>query len=124
MRLNQIHQAHQDRVAFLLIYIREAHPADGWQTPQNLHDEVIFTAPATDDHRAKIAGACQVALDIRLPMVLDGIDNAIEEAYVAKPIRLFVIDRDGIVAYTGAPGPAGFDPDGWERAIRAAIASG
>lgn len=73
MRVNEIYETYKDRVGFFLIYIREAHPSDGWQTPQNLYDEVVYEAPRTDDERADIATACQINLDIRLPTLMDGI---------------------------------------------------
>ncbi len=118
MRLNEIYETYKDDVAFLLIYIHEAHPSDGWQTPQTLYDAVVYAAPTDDDERSEIANACQIALDLEMPMLVDGIDNAVEQAYVAEPIRMFMIDRDGIVTFNGAPGPAGFDPADWEAAIR------
>ncbi len=121
MRLNEIYDAFSDEITFFLIYIREAHPSDGWQTPQNLYDDVIYTAPTTDDERASIAAVCQISQDIRLPMLLDGIDNTIESRYVSAPIRLYVIDREGRITYNGAPGPRGFDPVSWCTAIKAQI---
>ena len=117
MRLNEIHEARRNDIEFFLIYIREAHPSDGWQTPQNLYDDVIYATPADDDERAGTASVCQIAQDIRLPMLLDGIDNEIESEYVSAPIRLFVIDRNGRIAFNGAPGPRGFDPEAWLQAI-------
>ena len=36
MRLNDIYEAHKDRVAFYCIYVREAHPDNGWRVPDNL----------------------------------------------------------------------------------------
>ena len=122
MRLNEIYDTYKTDIAFFLIYIREAHPSDGWQTPQNLYDDVIFSAPESEDERAEIAGVCRVAQDIRLPMLLDGIDNDIENKYVSAPIRLFVIDPEGKITFNGAPGPQGFDPDKWETALKAQIA--
>ena len=122
MRLNEIYDTYRTDIEFFLIYIREAHPADGWQTPQNLYDDVIFEAPESEDERAEIAGVCQVAQDIRLPMLLDGIDNDIENKYVSAPIRLFVIDREGRITFNGAPGPQGFDPDAWNEALKAQVA--
>lgn len=122
MRLNEIHDLHQDHVEFFLIYIREAHPSDGWQTPQNLYDDIIYATPSNEDERAAIASTCQVNQDIRLPMLLDGIDNQIESHYISAPIRLFVIDRQGRVTFNGAPGPQGFDPELWLEAIEAEVA--
>jgi len=121
VRLNEIYDTYRNDIDFFLIYIREAHPSDGWQTPQNLYDDVIFEAPDSDDERAKIAGVCQIAQDIKLPMLLDGIDNGIENKYVSAPIRLFVIDRDGTITFNGAPGPQGFDPEAWVEAIEAQL---
>ncbi len=122
MRLNEIHQTYKNDVEFLLIYIHEAHPSDGWQTPQNLYDAVVYATPGDDDERAEIANACQIDLDLKMPMLVDGIDNAVEEAYVSEPIRMYMIDRDGILTFNGAPGPAGFNPDDWEAAIQQQLA--
>ncbi len=122
MRLNEIHETYKNHVEFLLIYIHEAHPSDGWQTPQNLYDAVVYQAPTNDDERSEIANACQIELDLKMPMLVDGIDNAVEEAYVCEPIRMYMIDRNGILTFNGAPGPAGFNPDDWEAAIQEQLA--
>jgi hypothetical protein len=118
VRLNEIYNTYKNDVETFLIYIREAHPSDGWQTPQNLYDDVIYETPNSDDDRAEISGVCQINQDIRLPMLLDGIDNDIENKYISAPIRLFVIDPDGKITFNGAPGPQGFDPGAWEVAIK------
>ena len=124
MRLNKIYQTHKDDIEFFLIYIHEAHAADGWQTPQNLYEEIIYDEPTSDDERAEVGQACQIALDLQMPMLLDSIDNDVEEKYVSSPIRLYVIDKDGILTFNGAQGPRGFDPDTWEQEIREQIAAG
>ena len=54
-------------------------------------------------------------------MLLDGIDNDIESKYISAPIRLFVIDADGRITFNGAPGPQGFDPESWEKALKAQV---
>ena len=43
---------------------------------------------------------------------LDGFDNATERNYTGWPDRLYVIDREGRVAYKARPGPFGFKPQG------------
>ena len=118
MRLNEIYEANKDNIKFFLIYIREAHPSDGWQTLQNLEAEIFYKAPKTSDERADIGNACQIGLDLKYPILLDNIDDEVERNYVAAPIRLFVIDPDGKIAYAGKEGPHLFDPDGWEEAIK------
>ena len=118
VRLNEIYQAHKDDIQFYLTYIQEAHAADGWQTPQNLYDEVIYNAPTSDDERADVASACQVNLDFTIPMLLDSIDDNVEDKYRSAPIRLFVVDKEGVLTYAGDPGPRGYDLVGWEQAIK------
>ena len=72
---------------------------------------MVFNEPQNEDERANVANACQIALDIELPMLLDSIDNAVEDKYVSAPIRLFVIDKAGKLTFNGAQGPFGFDLD-------------
>lgn len=121
MRLNELHETYKDGAAIYLIYVREAHGDDGWRVPENLTDDIHFNEPRTDDERTEVASVCQLSLDLKVPMLIDSIDNYVEEHYIAKPIRLYVIDRDGNVAYNGAQGPRGFDPEAFEEALKAEI---
>lgn len=123
VRLNEIYRTYKDEFPIYLIYVREAHPADGWQTPQNLYEEVIYDAPTTLGERAVIGHACQVALELELPMLIDTIDDAVEGSYVAAPVRLFVIAPDGRIAFAGGQGPQDYDLDAWEQGIRAQLAA-
>ena len=118
MRLNKIYNTHKNDVEFFLIYIHEAHPTDGWQTPQNLYDDVVYLEPQTEDERAAVANACQIGLDIQLPMLLNSMGNSVENQYVSEPIRLFVIDKDGKLTFNVAQRPFGFDMEKWDAAIR------
>ncbi len=121
MRLNEIYNTYRERVHFELIYIREAHSADGWVSPTNLYEEIHYNQPKTYSERMEMAGVCQINLGLELPMLIDTIDNATEEKYIAKPDRFFVIDGAGKILFNGAHGPAGFDPDAWEAAIAGAL---
>ncbi len=124
MRLNAIYERYRDQdIRFFTVYIREAHPSDGWQVPENVEENILHAAPTTDAARTDIAVACRAAMDIKMPMLIDWIGDDVEEKYIATPIRLFVVDRAGRIAYTGEPGPFGFDPDTWEAAIKAQLAA-
>jgi len=118
VRLNEIYNAYKDKMDFLLIYTREAHPADGWQVQNNLDQNIIFNEPTSDGERTEIAAICQLEMDINMPMLIDGVDNEVEEKYISLPMRLFLIDKDGNLAYVGDRGPRGFDIDGWEEMIK------
>lgn len=65
------------------------------------------------------------AVDSRAPMdaLVDRLDDAVNLRYGGWPDRLYLIGRDGRVAYAGGKGPMQFKPDEWELAIRRALAS-
>ncbi len=127
MRLDGIAKKFGDRVDFLCVYIKEAHPTDGSQSPSNLDDEVLFTQPTSDDERAEVAAACMLRFNFSFPMVLDDMTDQAESKYFAMPERLYVLAPDGTVAWKCGIGPHLFDPDGFEAAIEeqaAALAPG
>lgn len=121
MRLNQIYRKYRDQIEFFGIYIREAHPSDGWQVHANLDASIIVSEPKSYKERTEVASTCQINLDIQIPMLIDRIDNQVEEKYISHPLRLFLIDSNGIISYTGGQGPMSFDPDSWEAAIKGII---
>jgi hypothetical protein len=110
-------EQHGDRVEFFVIYIREAHPTDGWQVESNERDEVFYAQPRTLDERENVADACSLRLDLKIPTLIDDMENSTDRKYYALPDRLYLIGRDGKVAYRGAPGPFGFVADELEHAI-------
>ena len=121
MRLNELYAKYKDQVQFYMVYIREAHPSNGWQVPNNLIENIIFTEPTTNDERTAVAAACQIGMDIRMPMLVDSIDNNVDEKYVGLPMRLFLVDAEGCIAYAGAKGPFGWNDEEFEDAIKALI---
>ena len=54
-------------------------------------------------------------------MLIDSIDNDAEEKYLSLPMRLYLIGREGWIAYSGDRGPFGFNPGMWEQAIKSQI---
>jgi type I thyroxine 5'-deiodinase len=109
---------YRDRVGFYVIYIEEAHPTDLWQMAANVRDGVLFRSPRSDGERTETASACVRNLGIRIPSLLDGIDNRIERAYTAWPDRLYLIGQDGRVVFKTRPGPYGFSSKDLEAAVR------
>ena len=119
MRLDELAKRTGDKAHFLCVYIKEAHPTDGSQTPSNVDDGILYAQPTTDDERAEIAAACMLRYDFSFPMVLDNMTNEVEAKYMAMPERLYVLDADGRVRWKCGLGPHYFDPDGFEVAIEA-----
>ena len=100
-----------------MVYITEAHPSDVWQMQSNIKDSVVFASPRSEDERASVAGTCVRKLGIKFPAVLDEFGNSTETNYTAWPDRLYLIDRQGNVAYKSKPGPFGFHPDDLAKAL-------
>jgi len=103
------------------VYIQEAHAADVWQMPSNVKQGVVFANPTSYEAREHVADSCVRRLNIRIPAVIDTFDNRTDLAYTGWPDRLYVIDRDGRVAFKSAPGPFGFHPADMERALKSVI---
>jgi type I thyroxine 5'-deiodinase len=104
-------------VAFLAVYIVEAHPSDVWQMESNIRDKVVFASPRNEEERALVAGACVRKLGVKFPAVLDQFDNTTERAYTGWPDRIYLIDGKGRVAYKSKPGPFGFKPQELSKAL-------
>jgi len=115
--LEDLYDRHGDEVAFFIVYIREAHPEDGWVLADNRREEIAFADPTSLDERAAAADACVVRLRTRIPVLLDGVDDEVALAYGGWPDRLYLIGRDGRVAFQGAEGPDGFKPEELAAAI-------
>ncbi len=84
----------------------------------NTDEDVVYNQPETFDEREHIAEACAVGLDLKIPTLIDDMDNTTDLAYSALPDRLYLIGADGRIAYNGAQGPMGFRPDDFEAAIK------
>ena len=108
---------YSDRVEFLAIYVREAHPIDGWRMESNDRVGVAVLQPKTNSERTEAAAQCHGLLEMNMPVLVDGIDDRVGRAYSGMPDRLYVIDRDGKVAYKGGRGPFWFNPSEMEQSL-------
>ena len=113
-----MHEAYGEQVQFLVIYINEAHALDG-ANPMGGGDDPIVEEPLTFGERKEVAQKCMGALDLSpMTMLVDGIDNKVGTDYAAFPDRLYLVDKKGKIALSGAKGPRGFEPNDLEDAIR------
>ena len=100
-----------------MVYIKEIHPTDGWQVKENEQDSVLFRQHRSMEERVEVGASCMVKLALDMPAVVDEMDDAVGRAYAAMPERLYLIGRDGRVAFKSGIGPMFFRPDEWEAAI-------
>lgn len=94
-----------------MVYIQEAHASDLWQDEANLRDGILIRNPFSTEERHQVASSCVRNLGIELPAVVDPAGNGVEAAYTAWPDRLYVVDRQGRIAYKSGAGPYGFHPE-------------
>ena len=120
--LEELYDRHGDEVAFFIVYIREAHPEDGWVLADNRREEIALVDPTSLEERAAAAEACVVRLETRIPVLVDDVDDAVALAYGGWPDRLYLIGRDGRVAFQGEVGPFGFKPEELAEAIETELA--
>ena len=116
--LHELWERYGDRVDFAVVYIREAHPEDGWVVTPNRDEGVEWLDPKTDEERHEVATACALRLNIRMPVLIDSVDDKITSAYGALPDRLYLVGKSGHVAFQGERGPFGFKPRELEAAIQ------
>ena len=128
MSLKKIYEKYHEDVQFLSIYIREAHPVDGWWLGKGAYKTVIRLSgskaalntydPMTIEERREVARQCEETLKYGIKTYVDGMDDAVNQAYAAWPTRLYLIGLDGKVIYGGGIGPFDFKPAVFERAIK------
>jgi thiol-disulfide isomerase/thioredoxin len=90
-----------DRVHFVMVYIREAHPIDGWVVPDNRFE---VATPRTLDERRAIARDFRRELAPPMPLLVDTIESSVD-AYAPFPNRMYIVDAAGLLAHVGEPGP-------------------
>lgn len=107
----------QGQAKFIGVYVREAHPTDGWHMESNAQAGVKVAQPKTYDERVAVAQQCFTKLRYSMPLLVDDIDDSVGNAYSGMPARLYVIDSSGKIAYKGGRGPFGLKVGEMEQAL-------
>jgi len=125
--LHDLYEKYRDRVQFLVIYMREAHPIDGWWLGGGLFGLLLKMKgtkaikdvydPKTMQDRKQVAARCELELKHGIPTLVDEMDDPVNRAYAAMPTRIYLIGIDGRVVYAGGLGPWGFKPQELKTAI-------
>ena len=115
--IEKLYHRYQDRAKFFLVYVREAHPSDGWWMMSNQRVGIDLSQPKLDSDRRSIAVTCKKHLELDLPFLVDGVDDAVGSVYSGMPNRLYLIDQNGRIAFKNGRGPFGFHPRQLEQAL-------
>ena len=115
--LEKLYTRYKDRATFLAIYVREAHPTDGWRMEVNDVLGVSIPQPRSYAERARVAQVCATSLGLSFPVLVDTLDDAVNKTYCGIPSRLYLIDAQRKVAYKSGRGPFGFKPAELEQSL-------
>ena len=107
----------RDRANCLWVYVREAHPCNGWCMSSNDTAGIHVEQPLDNAARMEIAKACRDRLQPTIPVVVDSVDDVVGDQYSAMPARLYVLDKAGQVTYQSGRGPFGFKVGEMEQAL-------
>ncbi len=107
--MEAMYQQYKDIADFRLVYINEAHAADG-RFPVGYAKEKGITEH--DDYGERCTSAELLLKDeaLTVPFLIDNMDNKVNKAYKAWPDRVFVVRSDGRLAVAAKRGPWGFGP--------------
>ena len=94
-----------DAADLFVVYTIEAHPADVnspyanrvWVPERNKQDNVLVNQPTTYEERLALAQRCISELGVTWTVLVDGMDDAVWEAYGKQPNSAIVIGTDGTI---------------------------
>jgi hypothetical protein len=119
--VDEISRRYRDQANFLGVYVREAHPTDGWRMQSNERVGVSVAQPTSLAERATVARQCFAKIKPSFPWGVDDVDDATGHAYSGMPARLYILSPEGTVLYKGGRGPFGFKPGEMEQALLMAL---
>jgi tetratricopeptide (TPR) repeat protein len=119
--LEELYTKYGRRIPFLLVYIREAHTGQSWESGRNTREGVKMEEPRTLAEKKGHAMMCGRNLHLRFPAIVDGMDGAVEKAYAAWPSRAVVVGIDGKMLYNSGLTELDFHPEEMEAALKHAI---
>ena len=115
--IEKLYERFRDRAKFFLVYVREAHPKESWWLMSNQRAGIEIAQPKDFTGRREVAETCQRHLDLKIPFLVDSIDDAVGSQYSGMPNRLYLVDQHGRIAFKNGRGPFGFHPRQLEQAL-------
>lgn len=120
--MKSLYTAYKGKAVFLLIYIREAHPAPQGQKVEDAGwkaiGDVLYYQPTTFEERRKLAETACTFWEMPIPTLVDTMEPSVGEVHAAWPNRMYVIDTEGKIVYRGPKGPLGVTPREGEKHLQ------
>lgn len=120
--INRLYQKYQGRVNFVGVYVSEPHAINEWPlTRTNTlqfwekwidHPVAVDLEQATSYSQRHFAARrmSENLVDADIPILVDGMDNKVNNVWVGRPARLYLISKGGKVIYNPGKGPYSFNP--------------
>lgn len=119
-----VFERYKDKANFVMVYVREAHPADGWKMEMNSRMGVEVTQPKNREERKAVCGQFRDMMKPGMTVLVDDIHDPAGTAYSGMPARLYVINTQGKVVFKNGRGPFGFKPGEMEQALVMSLLDG
>jgi thiol-disulfide isomerase/thioredoxin len=110
-------ERYKDRATFVMVYVREAHPVDGWKMESNTKVGVAVKQPTTTAERVAVCDQFRTRLKPGMTVLVDDVSDTAGNLYSGMPARFYVIDPAGKVAFKSGRGPFGFKAGEMEQAV-------
>ena len=85
--VQELYDEFGDRVDFIMLYVREAHPGEYFVQSETLEDKLDYAQNLKDFY------------DIQWPVAADNIDGDLHRALDPKPNSAFLTDKDGTILF-------------------------
>jgi hypothetical protein len=107
--MERMYQDYKDIAEFYIVYINEAHAADG-RRPVGYAKEKGIKEHTNFGERCEVAERLVKDKELTIPCLVDGMDNEVGKAYKGWPDRVYVVRKDGMLGVASKRGPWGFAP--------------
>jgi tetratricopeptide (TPR) repeat protein len=120
--LRDMEKRYGSQAPFLLVYIREAHSAETWESGRNSRDGVRVQPAADIVEKREHASYCMRTLHLDFAAVVDGMEGKVEKAYAAWPSLAVIVGTDGRVVYSTRLTELDYRAEAMQSALKSALA--
>ena len=121
--MQALYEAYKDKVTFLFVYTREAHPVkEGKEGGAQARTPREIGKTTTLQERALAATDCLRGLKFTLPVLIDTMEGEAWNAFRVQQAATALIDVDGRIAFHSR-GPSGARPKEAEKALKELLAN-
>ena len=107
--MKKLYEDYKDIAVFRIVYVREAHAADG-KRPVGYAKEKGITQHKDYGERCAVAERLLKDENLKIPAIIENMDNKVDQAYGAAPTRAYLVRKDGRLGVAGKRGPWGLKP--------------